>query len=639
MDTDRLILTKEKPGSGNFTVYFFFLLLIYFISPVFAWEFISLEQSYTKKEYRIPMRDGVALFTAVYIPKDSLKQYPFLICRTPYSVGPYGENNFPSYRADAWEHLAREGFIFVYQDVRGRFMSEGKFVNMRPYIPNKTGKKQTDESSDTYDTVDWLVKNIPNNNGRAGIWGISYPGFYAAMGLMDAHPALVAASPQAPLADWFIGDDFHHNGALNITLAMNFFPSFGLPRKGLTTTWPAKFDFGTSDGYKFFLETGPLKNINKLYLDGKIPFWNDLMKHDTYDEFWQSRSTLKDYSQVSPAVMTVGGWFDAEDCFGALKTYQTIEKKNPGSFNILVMGPWFHGGWVRSDGDRLGDISFAEKTGEFYQDNIELPFFKYFLKDEGQLDLPEAFVFATGENQWYKFDRWPPENIKNSYLYLLPENKLSFQPPDSSEHSGFDEYLSDPKNPVPFTAQITTTMPKPFMVEDQRFVFERPDVLTYQTESLDSSISIIGPVKAQLFVSTSGTDADWVIKLIDVFPEASTGGSVKPQNKKMTGYQMLVRGEIMRGKFRNSYEHPEPFVPNEITRVEFTLNDIFHTFQPGHRIMLQIQSSWFPLFDMNPQKFLDINRASESDFQKAIQRIYHTFQSPSAIEFNILIKQ
>jgi len=639
MDTDRLILTKEKPGSGNFTVYFFFLLLIYFISPVFAWEFISLEQSYTKKEYRIPMRDGVALFTAVYIPKDSLKQYPFLICRTPYSVGPYGENNFPSYRADAWEHLAREGFIFVYQDVRGRFMSEGKFVNMRPYIPNKTGKKQTDESSDTYDTVDWLVKNIPNNNGRAGIWGISYPGFYAAMGLMDAHPALVAASPQAPLADWFIGDDFHHNGALNITLAMNFFPSFGLSRKGLTTIWPAKFDFGTSDGYKFFLETGPLKNINKLYLDGKIPFWNDLMKHDTYDEFWQSRSTLKDYSQVSPAVMTVGGWFDAEDCFGALKTYQTIEKKNPGSFNILVMGPWFHGGWVRSDGDRLGDISFAEKTGEFYKDNIELPFFKFFLKDEGQLDLPEAFVFATGENQWYKFDRWPPENIKNSYLYLLPENKLSFQPPDSSEHSGFDEYLSDPKNPVPFTAQITTTMPKPFMVEDQRFVFERPDVLTYQTESLDSSISIIGPVKAQLFVSTSGTDADWVIKLIDVFPEASTGGSVKPQNKKMTGYQMLVRGEIMRGKFRNSYEHPEPFVPNEITRVEFTLNDIFHTFQPGHRIMLQIQSSWFPLFDMNPQKFLDINRASESDFQKAIQRIYHTFQSPSAIEFNILIKQ
>ena len=638
MDTDRLILKKEKPGSGNFTVYFIFLLLIFFLSPVFAWEFISLEQSYTKKEYRIPMRDGVALFTAVYIPKDSLKQYPFLICRTPYSVGPYGENNFPSYRADAWEHLAREGFIFVYQDVRGRFMSEGKFVNMRPYIPNKTGKKQTDESSDTYDTVDWLVKNIPNNNGRAGIWGISYPGFYAAMGLMDAHPALVAASPQAPLADWFIGDDFHHNGALNITLAMNFFPSFGLPRKGLTTIWPAKFDFGTSNGYKFFLETGPLKNINKLYLDGKIPFWNDLMKHDTYDEFWQSRSTLKNYNQVSPAVMTVGGWFDAEDCFGALKTYQTIERKNLGIFNILVMGPWFHGGWVRSDGDQLGDISFAEKTGEFYKDNIELPFFKYFLKNEGQLDLPEAFVFATGENQWYKFDRWPPENIKNSNLYLQPENKLSFQPSDSSEHSGFDEYLSDPENPVPFTAQITTTMPKPFMVEDQRFVSQRPDVLTYQTETLDSSITIIGPVKAQLFVFTSGTDADWVVKLIDVFPEDSTGGFVKPQNKKMTGYQMLVRGEIMRGKFRNSYEHPEPFVPNEITRVEFTLNDIFHTFQPGHRIMLQIQSSWFPLFDMNPQKFLDINRASESDFQKAIQRIYHTFQSPSAIEFNLLIK-
>ncbi len=639
MDTDRLFFKILSLRLGNTPIILIITFLIFIISHACAWEFISLEQSYTKREYHIPMRDGVSLFTAIYSPKDSIKQYPFLIQRTPYSVGPYGEKNFPTYRADAWEHLAREGFIFVFQDVRGRFMSEGKFINMYPYIPNKKGKKQTDESSDTYDTIEWLVKNIPNNNGRAGIWGISYPGFYAAMGLMDAHPALVAASPQAPLADWFIGDDFHHNGALNITLALNFFPSFGLPRKGLTTLWPAKFDFGTSNGYKFFLETGPLQNINKLYLDGEIPFWNDLMKHDTYDDFWQSRSTLKDYNQVNPAVMTVGGWFDAEDCFGALKTYETIERKNPGIFNILVMGPWFHGGWVRSDGDQLGDISFGKKTGEFYKDNIELPFFKYFLKNEGQLKLPEAFVFATGENQWFKFDRWPPENIKNNYLYLQPENKLAFQPPDSSEHSGFDEYLSDPKNPVPFTAQITTTMPKPFMVEDQRFVSHRPDVISYKTKLLDSSVTIIGPVKAHLFVSTSGTDADWIVKLIDVFPEDSSGSSAKLQNDKMSGYQMLVRGEIMRGKFRNSYEYPEPFIPNEATRVEYTLNDVFHTFKAGHRIMVQIQSSWFPLFDMNPQKFTDINKASEKDFREAVQRVYHTAQLPSGIECNFLIKQ
>ncbi|MEJ2051522.1 MAG: CocE/NonD family hydrolase, partial [Calditrichota bacterium] len=372
----------------NFTDVLVFTLVFFLINNSFAWKFVSLEQSYTKKEYRIPMRDGIFLFTAVYSPNDPDKTYPFLIWRTPYGVGPYGENNFPTYRAEAWEHLAREGFIFVYQDVRGRFMSEGKYINMRPYIPNKRGKKRVDESTDTHDTIDWLIKNIPHNNGRAGIWGISYPGFYAAMSLMDSHPALVAASPQAPIADWFIGDDFHHNGALNVTLALNFFPSFGLPRNGLTTIWPAKFDFGTSDGYKFFLETGPLKYINERYLHEKIPFWNDLMKHDTYDEFWQSRSTLKDYNRVKPAVMTVGGWFDAEDCFGTLQTYQTIEKKNQGIYNILVMGPWFHGGWVRSPGDMLGDISFDQKTGDFYKENIELPFFKHFLKSEGTLKLP-----------------------------------------------------------------------------------------------------------------------------------------------------------------------------------------------------------------------------------------------------------
>ena len=620
----------------NFTDILVIALVFFLITNACAWKFVSLEQSYTKREYRIPMRDGIFLFTAVYSPNDLSKAYPFLIWRTPYSVGPYGENNFPTYRAEAWEHLAREGFIFVYQDVRGRFMSEGKYINMRPYIPDKKGKKQVDESSDTYDTIDWLIKNIPNNNGRAGIWGISYPGFYTAMSLMDSHPALVAASPQAPIADWFIGDDFHHNGALNVTLALNFFPSFGLPRNGLTTVWPAKFDFGTPDGYKFFLETGPLKNINEQYLHEKIPFWYDLMKHDTYDEFWQSRSTLKDFNRVKPAVMTVGGWFDAEDCFGTLHTYQTIEKKNPGIYNILVMGPWFHGGWVRSPGDMLGDISFDQKTGDFYKENIELPFFKHFLKSEGTLKLPEAFVFATGENKWYKFDHWPPKNIKKNYLYFQSDQKLTFHTPASDVTTSFDQYTSDPNNPVPFTAEITTAMPKPYMVEDQRFVTQRTDVITYQTEILDADIIIVGPIIAHLFVSTTGTDADWIVKLIDVYPDSISDSSDSTFSKTLDGYQMLVRGEIMRGKFRKSYEYPEPFIPNEVTKVQFNLNDIFHTFKTGHRIMAQIQSSWFPLFDMNPQEFTDINKTSKNNFRRAVQRIYHTSEYPSSLELNLL---
>ncbi|MEJ2635386.1 MAG: CocE/NonD family hydrolase [Calditrichia bacterium] len=573
-----------------------------------------LQRHYNKHEYRIPMRDGITLFTAVFTPKDTSQDFPIMLERTPYSVAPYGNDRFPE-NIGPWLHLAEEGFIFVFQDVRGRFMSEGDYVNMRPYNPHKKSNKDIDESSDTYDTIDWLVKNIPRNNGRVGMWGISYPGFYAAMGTIDAHPALKAVCPQAPIANWFVGDDFHHNGAFNLPLAFGFFTAFGVPREHLTTHWPPRFDFGTPDGYRFYLDMGPLPNANKKYLKGKIPFWNDLMKHGTYDKFWQVRNTLQYFHHIKPAVMTVGGWFDAEDCYGALRTYQAIEANNPGIFNILIMGPWYHGGWVRSDGERLGDINFGSKTGEFYVKNMELPFFRYFLKDKGELNLPEAFVFETGSNQWKKFDQWPPADSGEKHLYFAPDGAISFDaPPVAADAKAFDEYVSNPAAPVPFTTQISTRMPKEYMVEDQRFASRRPDVLVYQTDVLPLDLTIAGPVTADLYVSTTGTDADWIVKLIDVYPDTATGEIEAACNNKPGGYQMLLRGDIMRGKFRNSYEKPQAFSPGKITRVEFTMNDVCHSFRKGHRIMVQVQSSWFPLFDLNPQKFMDIYRARESDF-------------------------
>ena len=595
-----------------------------------------LRENYIKQEHRIPMRDGVTLFTEVLVPKDNSQKYPILMTRTPYTVDAYGLDNFPLRRLHEWKHLAEDKFIFVLQDVRGRFMSEGEFINMRPYIVDKKSSSDIDETTDTYDTIEWLIHNIPNNNGNVGIWGISYPGFYSAMGAIDAHPALKAVSPQAPIADWFVGDDVHHNGAMALAPLFKYWSSVGVARPELITQWPEGFEFPTPDGYQFFLDMGPLRNANEKYFHGEIAFWNDIMKHGTYDEFWQSRSSLPHFKNIKPAVMTVGGWFDAENCFGALQTYHAIENNNPDTYNILIEGPWYHGGWTRADGSFLGNIQFGSKTGEVYKKNIELPFFKHFLKNEGELDLPEAYVFVTGSNIWKKYDVWPPENTEKKQLYFHENGQLDFEKPAISEKNSFDMYVSDPSKPVPFTAQIATGMPREYMVEDQRFVANRTDVLVYKTRVLQEDVTIVGPITAELYVSTSGTDSDWIVKLIDVYPDNAPDNIPNPCEVKMGGFQMMLRGDIMRGKFRNSLEKPEPMVSNEVTKIEFTLNDVYHTFLKGHKIMVQVQSSWFPLFDRNPQKFVDIYSATERDFQKATERVYHSPEFASNLKVNLI---
>lgn len=593
----------------------------------------EVKANYTKLEQLIPMRDGVKLFTSIYMPKDRSRAYPIMLTRTPYTVSPYGPEQYKSSVGPS-RHFQQERYIFVYQDVRGKFMSEGEFVDVRPHKPKKSGPTDIDESSDAYDTIEWLVKNVPNNNGRVGMWGISYPGFYTSMGVLDAHPALKAASPQAPIADWFIGDDFHHNGALFLPHAFNFFATLGKPRPKPTSEIPPRFQHGTPDGYKFFLEMGPLQNANRKFLKGEVAFWNDLMEHPNYDAYWQARDVRPHLRNIKPAVMTVGGWFDAEDLFGALETYKTIERTNPGIHNTLVMGPWFHGGWARSEGEVLGDINFGSKTSLAYQETIELPFFNCLLKDKCEGQLPEAMVFETGSNAWRRYESWPPRNVESRDLYLNANGKLGFSGDKSV--AGFDQYVSDPAHPVPFINGTAIGMTREYMVEDQRFASRRPDVLVYQTDILDRDVTLAGPIKATLYVSTTGTDSDFIVKLIDVFPDSAPDPDPNPTGVKMGGYQMLVRGEPMRAKFRNSFSTPEAMVPGKVTKIEFTLPDVNHAFLRGHRIMVQVQSSWFPLIDRNPQKFVDINRATEADFQKATQRVYRSGSNHSRINVSVL---
>ncbi len=603
---------------------FLFLATLTFHSTAQA-DDVEVKAAYTKTEQLIPMRDGVKLFTAIYTPKDQSQKYPIMLNRTPYSVSPYGPNAYRDALGPS-ELLQKEKFIFVYQDVRGKFMSEGEWVEVRPYKPKKNGPNEIDESTDTYDTIEWLLKNVANNNGRVGMWGISYPGFYTSMGVIDAHPALKAASPQAPIADWFIGDDFHHNGALFLPHTFNFFATLGKPRPAPTPNFPERFVHGTPDGYRFFLDLGPLPNANTRYLKGEIAFWNDLMNHPNYDDYWQARNIRPHLRNIKPAVMTVGGWFDAEDLFGALNTYKTIEETNPGVRNTLVMGPWFHGGWARSDGDLLGSVSFGQKTSLTYRETVELPFFNCLLKDKCDRQLPEATVFETGSNQWRQYDSWPPQNVESREIYLNANGGLSFTAPSGG--AAYDEYVSDPAHPVPYINNIAIGMTREYMIDDQRFAATRPDVLVYQTGVLDRDVTLAGPIKATLFVSTSGTDSDFVVKLIDVFPNSAP--------ETMGGYQMLVRGEPMRARFRNSFSKPEAMAPGKITKIEFTLPDVNHAFQRGHRIMVQIQSSWFPLVDRNPQKFVDIYRATEADFQKATQRVYHAGANASRLTVSVL---
>jgi len=597
-----------------------------------------IRSHYAKFEYRIPMRDGARLFTAVYLPNDRSKTYPMLLFRTPYAVTPYGADRYAR-RLGPSKEFEREGFIFVFQDVRGRFMSEGTYVNMRPHIPNKTGK-QTDESSDTYDTISWLLKNVPGHNGRVGQWGVSYPGFYTSAGAIDSHPALKAVSPQAPIADWF-WDDVHHNGAFILPLAFNFFSRFGVAREDLTTEWPKRFEHGTPDGYQFFLDLGPLRNVNRRHFHGDIAFWNQIVAHPNYDRFWQSRNILPHLKKISAAVLVVGGWFDTEDLYGPLKTYALIERQNPGISNSLVMGPWSHGQWRADSGERLGTASWGFPTADYYRRQIQFPFFLHYLKQRAQPDIAEATVFETGANRWRRFDAWPPSLHQEKALYLRGEGRLSWDPPDVSREV-YDQYVSDPAKPVPYTIEITADWAKNYMTEDQRFAAWRPDVLVYQTEPLTDELTLAGPLVADLWVSTSGSASDWIVKLIDVLPGKLPGISSKEREQEEAeaypgGRQMLVRAEVMRGRFRESFEHPQPFEPGKVTAVTFNLQDVLHTFKRGHRVMIQIQSTWFPFVDRNPQKWVpNIFQAEETDFVKATHRVYRSREHPSRVRIGVL---
>ncbi|MBC7850825.1 MAG: CocE/NonD family hydrolase [Chitinophagaceae bacterium] len=600
-----------------------------------------LRSNFTKKEMHVPMRDGIKLFTSVYMPNDATEKHPILMLRTPYSCAPYGEDKWPSFWNGHIRYYLREGYILVMQDVRGRWMSEGIFEDVRPFNPTKKGT-ETDEASDTYDAIEWLIKNLPNNNQRVGIMGISYPGFYATMAAMSKHPALKAVSPQAPVTDWFMGDDFHHNGAFFQMDAFPFYSSFGKPRPNPTTIGSPGFQFPVKDSYKFYLETGTLKNLAALMGDS-IAFWKDLYAHPNLDEWWKARNPINFASNVGDktATMIVGGLFDAEDCFGAWRMYEAFEKKGKND-NKIVMGPWYHGQWSSRDGSQLGNIRFGSNTAEWYQNNIELPFFNYHLKGKGDITKQaEATIFFTGENNWQQFQQWPPANKQDVSIYLADGNELSWTKPNSKE--AFSEYISDPAHPVPYTEDVHLDRTTTYMTDDQRFASRRPDVLTFQSAVLTEDMSLGGTVIADLLTSISTTDADFVVKLIDVFPDTfNYAGTTQLAARTPTGsypmnaYQMLVRGEVMRGKFRNSFETPAPFKPNKVEAVKFELPDVAHTFQKGHRVMIQIQSSWFPLVDRNPQKFVNIYEAVASDFQKSTIKIFHSASNSSRIILPVL---
>ncbi|PWU01787.1 MAG: X-Pro dipeptidyl-peptidase [Bacteroidetes bacterium] len=605
---------------------------------------VWLRENYYKIERYIPMRDGVRLFTSIYIPKDSTIKHPILLTRTPYSCSPYGENNFD----DIWNHVwnpnimayFKSGYIMVTQDVRGRWMSEGQFVDVRPFNPNKKTKTDIDEASDTYDAIDWLVKNLKSNNGNVGVYGISYPGFYSTMAAASNHPALKAVSPQAPVTNWFIGDDFHHNGAFFAMDAFAFYSSFGKPRPKPTIVGPTEFNYPTYDNYKFYLETGSLSNLAN-YMGDSIAFWKDLNSHPNYDAWWQARDARNATKNLKPAMLWVGGLFDAEDCWGAWNAYKAAEQNNPGkAFNKIVEGPWYHGQWASRDGTHMGNVRFGSNTSIWYQENIEVPFFRYFLEGKGDISsIAEANIFISGANEWKTFSEWPPAAKTDKPIYLQENGKLSWTKP--SNQNSFSEYLSDPSKPVPYTQNVHFERTREYMDDDQRFASRRPDVLVFQTDTLTSDLTVTGSVIADLATSITGTDADYVVKIIDVFPDKMEANEmdahlVERPGYIRTGYQMLVRGEIFRGRFRKSYEKPEAFVPGSIEQVKFELPPIAHTFKKGHRLMVQIQSSWFPLADRNPQQFVDIYHCKDSDFIKENIRIYHDAIHSSSVILPVL---
>lgn len=584
---------------------------------------IFIVNNYRKLEQRIAMRDGMKLFTAIYLPKDAgpAQRYPILMERTPYSVEPYGANKLPKHLGPN-PFLLRSKYIFVYQDVRGRYMSEGVFEEMTPH---KSGVGTTSESSDTYDTVKWLLENIEGNNGRVGIWGISYPGFYATASLPDSHPAIKAVSPQAPVTDEFMGDDVNHNGAFFLMDNFFFTNYFDATRDSITTDYEPLGKFKVKDAYEYFLKMGPIKNAGKrCFKDAKI--WHEYLANDTYSRYWAERNIRPHLKDVKPATLVVGGWFDAEDLFGALNTYRAIEQQSPGSENFLVMGPWTHGAWASRDWSKFASYDFGENTARYFQEKVETPFFNHYLKDEGEFTLPEALLFETGTNTWKSYDQFPPKNAKETVLYFQPDKGLSFE--KSNAAGSADKYISDPAKPVPYLPGKLPDRDNTYMAADQRFAAARPDVLVYETEVLTENLSLTGPVTAELYVTTTGTDADFVVKLIDVLPAGEPNAD--------EGFQRLVRAEVMRGKFRESFENPQPFTTGYVTKVAFQMPDVAHTFKKGHRLMVQIQSSWFPLVDRNPQVFMRIPEAEKEDFKRADIRVFHDAEHPSQVRLRVV---
>ncbi|TYQ18759.1 UNVERIFIED_ORG: hypothetical protein JN05_01944 [Zoogloea ramigera] len=610
----------------------------------------SVREQYTKYEYRIPMRDGTRLFTAVYVPKDASRRYPFLMERTPYSAGVhaddelhYGVDFYPA-RLGPSPEFQRSGYIFVQQDVRGRYMSEGKWQEMTPHVNARRARGEGNESEDMHDTVEWLLKNVPNNNGKVGILGISYPGFYTSASIIDSHPAIKAASPQAPVTDLYMNDDSYHGGAFMLAANFDFYAAFVEAQNPtpLPRSW-SNFDYGTPDGYDFFLSHLTLSNITDTMTASQRALLMPTIANWTYNDFWKTRNIAPHLKNIKAAVLTVGGWYDAEDLQGPLTTYHAIKRNNPAIYSGLVMGPWSHGAWRRYDGQSLGSVQFGAKTGEYFRKNIEFPFFEQHLKGVANPNKAEVHAFETGSNVWREYAAWPPKQAQARTLYLGANGTLAWQQP-AAGGDGFDEYVADPRKPVPYTGYPAIGVPKEYMVGDQRFAASRTDVLTYRSEPLDEDVTLSGPVKPRLFVSTSGTDADWIVKLIDVYPD-DYPAAAKPDGPRtdvekpaipMAGYQQLVRGDPLRGKFRNGFEKPEPFTPGKVEPVNFSMTDINHTFRRGHRIMVQIQSSWFPLVDLNPQTFVDIPKARPEDFRKATQRVYRAPSMFSGIEVQVL---
>ena len=587
-------------------------------------EVYDVKAHYDKVEVMIPMRDGVKLFTSIYTPKQRSQQYPIVFYRTPYSIKAYGDNFLQLHLMAPSEEMVKEGYIFVHQDLRGTYKSEGDFEVIRVNRQDKTDPLATDESTDSYDTIEWLVNNISDHNGRVGQWGISYSAWTTIQGMIDAHPALKASSPQASPSDMFIGDDWHHNGAFRLTYAFAWLDFAAQSRDTPTENRPEPFSYGTPWGYEFFLNAGPTSKMNKKYFNGRVPAWEDFIEHPNYDEYWQRRNMLQYLDNIKHPVLNVAGWFDAEDFYGPMSIYQEIEKRNPHNQSTFVSGPWKHGGWAREDGSSLGDIQFGQKTSDYYETKIVTPFFRYHLKGEGDWQPKEAIVFETGGNRWHSFDKWPPKQAAASKLYFHANGKLAFKKPSVSK-STTDEYVSDPSKPVPFTTDITAGWPgHTWMIEDQRVNSTRTDVLVYSTGVLEEDVTIAGPIMANLFVSSTGTDADFFVKLIDVYPGDAEDPEPNPKGVKMGGYQMLVGVEVMRAKYRNDFERPEPLEPNTVTPISFNIWDKFHTFKKGHRIMVQVHSSWFPAYDRNPQQFMDIYQAEAKDYQKATQKIHRS---------------